>query len=70
MNFDWVTKIGWLVSNYPTMAAITNVTAGRRLEMALAAEEEARYRPSKYKFWFNVMLQHIPTETTKKWKHF
>jgi len=34
--------------------------------MALAAEEEERYRPSKYKFWFNVMLQHIPTETTKE----
>jgi hypothetical protein len=35
------------------------VTAGTRLAMALATEEEARYRPSKYKFWFNVMLQHI-----------
>lgn len=34
----------------PTKAAITNVTAGRRLEMALATEEEERYRPSKYKF--------------------
>jgi hypothetical protein len=32
------------------MAAITNVTAGTRLAMALATEEEARYRPSKYKF--------------------
>jgi len=38
------------VVTYPTKAAITNVIAGIRLVMALAIEEEDRYRPSKYKF--------------------
>jgi hypothetical protein len=37
-------------NNYPTKTAITNVIAGRRLQMALATDDEARYRPSKYKF--------------------
>lgn len=32
--------------------------------MALPTEEEVRYKPSKYKFWFTVMLQDIPKETT------
>lgn len=32
---------------YPKMAAITKVIAGIRLTMALAAVEEAKYRPSK-----------------------
>lgn len=35
---------------YPAKAAITNVSAGTTLDMALAIEDEARYRPSKYKF--------------------
>jgi hypothetical protein len=47
------------------------VIAGRRLQMALATDDEARYRPSKYKFWFIVMLQHIPIKTKyiKEWKY-
>lgn len=32
---------------YPTVVAITKVIAGMRLVMALAAVEEAKYRPSK-----------------------
>jgi len=35
---------------YPTKAAIKNVTAGTRLDMALATEAEARNIPSKNKF--------------------
>ena len=33
---------------YPMIAAVRKVTAGTRLDMALAIEDEAKYNPSKY----------------------
>ena len=35
---------------YPSRDAIKNVTAGTRFPIALAIDEEAKYRPSKYTF--------------------
>lgn len=35
---------------YPTMAAITKVTAGIRLVIAVVIVEEDKYNPSKYAF--------------------
>lgn len=37
------------------------VMAGTKLPKALAAEDEARYNPSKYTFWFTVTLHANPT---------
>lgn len=33
---------------YPMMAAVKKVTAGTKLDMALAIDDDAMYNPSKY----------------------
>lgn len=38
------------------MAAVKKVTAGTKLDMALAIDDDAMYNPSKYIVWFNTTL--------------
>lgn len=42
---------------YPIIEAATNVMAGTRLNMALPADAEAKYKPSKNIIWLVVTLQ-------------
>lgn len=55
--FAMVLKLRIFIGSYPTMEAATKVMAGTRLKMALPADDEAKYKPSKFTIWLIVILK-------------
>lgn len=55
--FATVLKLRIFIGSYPIIAATTKVMAGTRLNMALPADDEAKYKPSKNIIWLIVILQ-------------